>query len=79
MPRQTRRAFQLRRIEGLSQREVAAALGLSESTVEKHIMRAIKLLMQQFGRGGKAPSDASMPRDEGRTFAPGPARNGAEH
>jgi RNA polymerase sigma-70 factor (ECF subfamily) len=79
MPRQTRRAFQLRRVEGLSQRDVAAALGLSESTVEKHIVRGIKLLMQQFGRGGKASSDASISSDEGRAFAEDRARNRAEH
>jgi len=79
MPRQTRRAFQLRRVEGLSQRDVAAALGLSESTVEKHIVRGIKLLMQQFGRGGKASSDASMTIDEGRSLADDRARNRAEH
>jgi RNA polymerase sigma-70 factor (ECF subfamily) len=79
MPGQTRRAFQLRRVEGLSQREIAAELGLSENTVEKHIMRAIRLLMQQFGRGGKAWSDASMVHDEGRSLAGDRARNRAEH
>ncbi len=79
MPRQTRRAFQLRRVEGLSQREVATMLGLSENTVEKHIVRGIKLLMQQFGRGGKASSDASMSRDEGRPLVKDRARTRAEH
>ncbi len=69
MPAQTRRAFQLRRVEGLSQREVAAVMGLSENTVEKHIMRGIRMLMQQFGRGGKAPSDASMHRERGPASA----------
>jgi RNA polymerase sigma factor (sigma-70 family) len=59
MPPQTRRAFQLRRVEGLSQREVAAATRLSESTVEKHIGRGIRILMAQFGRGGKAVPRAS--------------------
>lgn len=59
MPPQTRRAFQLRRIEGLSQREVAAATQLSESTVEKHIGRGIRILMAQFGRGGKQVPRAS--------------------
>ncbi len=59
MPPQTRRAFQLRRVDGLSQREVAAATQLSESTVEKHIGRGIRMLMAQFGRGGKQPPRAS--------------------
>lgn len=61
MPPQTRRAFQLRRIDGLSQREVAAATNLSENTVEKHIGRGIRILMAQFGRGGKALRGASPP------------------
>lgn len=36
-----RRAFILRKVYGLSQRQVAQELGLSESTVEKHIARGI--------------------------------------
>lgn len=59
MPPQTRRAFWLRRVEGLSQREVAASINLSENTVEKHIARGIRILMEQFGRGGKAVGRAS--------------------
>ncbi len=59
MPPQTRRAFWLRRVEGLSQREIAAATALSENTVEKHIARGIRILMEQFGRGGKAVRRAS--------------------
>jgi RNA polymerase sigma-70 factor (ECF subfamily) len=59
MPPQTRRAFTLRRVDGLSQREVAKVTKLSESTVEKHIGRGIRILMTQFGRGGKASRDAS--------------------
>jgi RNA polymerase sigma-70 factor (ECF subfamily) len=60
MPPQTRRAFWMRRVEGMSQRQVAQALNLSENTVEKHIMRGIRLLMDRFGRGGKPPRQASM-------------------
>jgi RNA polymerase sigma-70 factor (ECF subfamily) len=59
MPPQTRRAFWLRRVQGLSQREVAQAIALSENTVEKHIARGIRILMEQFGRGGKTPRRAS--------------------
>ena len=45
LPARCREAFTLRRIEGLSQRDVALRLGITESTVEKHIGRALRSLM----------------------------------
>jgi RNA polymerase sigma-70 factor (ECF subfamily) len=41
LPRQCRRAFLLRKVYGLSQREVALRLGVSEGTIEKHIAKAM--------------------------------------
>ena len=46
MPEKTREAFILRRIRGVSQREIAARMGISESTVEKHIARGIRILIE---------------------------------
>jgi RNA polymerase sigma factor (sigma-70 family) len=60
MPPQTRRAFELRRLHGLSQKDIARRIGVSENTVEKHIGRGIRMLMDRFGRGGKAPREASV-------------------
>lgn len=37
LPKQTGRVFLMRRVNGLSQRETAAQLGISESAVEKHV------------------------------------------
>ncbi|UTF59469.1 RNA polymerase sigma factor [Gilvimarinus sp. DA14] len=37
LPPQARRAFVLKKVYGYSQKEIAAQLGVSESTVEKHI------------------------------------------
>ncbi len=42
LPVQCRRAFVLKKVYGYSQREIARELGLSESTVEKHIATGIK-------------------------------------
>lgn len=84
MPDPVRRAFWLRRVEGLPQREVAAALGLSENTVEKQISRGIKLLVEQFARDGKASPQASTevtPQDGTQEGRPphGPTRTRGEH
>jgi RNA polymerase sigma-70 factor (ECF subfamily) len=37
LPPQCRRVFLLRKVQGLSQKDVAQRLGLSVSTVEKHL------------------------------------------
>ncbi len=64
MPERIREVFVLRRVQGLSQREVAGRLGLSESTVEKHMSKGFRHLSALFGRGGKAVPRASRDRNE---------------
>ena len=51
-------------LEALSQREVAQRLGISESTVEKHMSRGFYLLTALFTRGGKLAPGASKASDE---------------
>lgn len=63
MPRQMRQAFILRRVLGLQQREIARRMRLSESTVEKHIGKSIKFLIDWFSDGGSGPSQTSMVAD----------------
>ena len=43
LPLQCRRVFILKRVYGLSQKEIAAQLGISESTVEKQVAKGISL------------------------------------
>lgn len=59
LPGKIRDVFVLRRVSGLSQRDVAGQLGLSESTVEKHMSRSIYLLMNVISNGGSDPARAS--------------------
>jgi RNA polymerase sigma factor (sigma-70 family) len=54
LPARTRDVLVLRRVEGLTQRETAKRLAVAEKTVEKHMARGVLMLMNQFGRGGKA-------------------------
>jgi len=61
LPGKIRDVFTLRRVHGLSQREVAARLGLSESTVEKHMAKGFLIMLEQYGHGGKVPSRPSSP------------------
>lgn len=79
MPLKTREAFILRRVEGLPQREIAAQMGISENTVETHISRGIRFLIDWFGRGGKAPSQTSRQMEPEIAALDGRARNQSRH
>lgn len=46
LPEKTRRIFLLHRFEGLSHAEVSEETGIPRSTIEKHMMRAIKALAE---------------------------------
>jgi len=45
---QTQRVFRMHKFEGLSHSQVAAALGISRSAVEKHMMTALKHLLNRL-------------------------------
>ena len=63
LPKACRETLVLRRIEGLSQKEVARRLKISEKTVEKHMANGVRLLIKLFGRGGKPRENTSATKE----------------
>ena len=65
LPDRAREAFLLRRVQGLSQREIAARMNVSENTVEKHIGKALRLILHAVGasHGGNMPPQVSSPQN----------------
>lgn len=59
LPPRIGEVFRLRRVEGFRQREVAERLGITESTVEKHLARGIYLIARGFEGGGNDDLDAT--------------------
>lgn len=48
LPPRLREVMVLRKLEGMSQREIAARLGLSENTVQVHVVRGFKRLQEIY-------------------------------
>jgi RNA polymerase sigma factor (sigma-70 family) len=46
LPERCREIFELRRIQGVSQRDIAARLGIREHTVEAQAVRGLKLILK---------------------------------
>jgi len=64
LPTACRETMILRRIEGLSQKETAQRLKISEKTVEKHMARGVWMLIDIFGHGGKSKVRTSSLNEE---------------
>jgi RNA polymerase sigma-70 factor (ECF subfamily) len=62
LPARCREVFTLRKLQGLSQKDVARQLDIAESTVEKHMIKALALLTNAIGRGGLGRDAASSSR-----------------
>ncbi|MFT4045878.1 MAG: RNA polymerase sigma factor [Solimonas sp.] len=67
LPPKCREVFMLRRIDGLSQREIATKVGISENTVEKHVAKGLRLLMGAMAAG--AADEAVTEGIESRGYA----------
>jgi RNA polymerase sigma-70 factor (ECF subfamily) len=61
LPEQCRKVLTLRKLNGLSQRDVAATLGLSESTIEKHVAAGIRRCADWFARHFAEDNQGSAP------------------
>jgi RNA polymerase sigma-70 factor (ECF subfamily) len=62
LPTRCRRIFEMRKIEGLSQREIATRMGISESIVENEGARGLRLILAALGQNADIASDDVLPR-----------------
>ena len=71
LPARCRETLTLRKLYGLSQREIARRLSISESTVEKHVAYGVRLcaerMFAQRGAGGKPAAEKAAPSRKGRS------------
>lgn len=74
LPTQQRRAFVLRKVHGLSHREIAEDMGITVSTVQKHLAKGIREVSRCLdpaldAQKGSAQADAARMRSMGKTDA----------
>lgn len=62
LPARCREIFRLRRIEGLSQREIAHRMGVSEGVVENDAAKAVRHLMSAMRADGETLADGAATR-----------------
>ena len=77
LPPQCRRVVTLKKIHGLTNAEIAETMGLSISTVEKHLVKGLRTCLQQWTVGTTMPPDEDCNShdrplaDHGRSYAVG--------
>jgi len=64
LPAQCRRVFVLKKVYGLSQQEIAGYLGISASTVEKHVAKGLLMIRASMQAMGYEVGDASRASTE---------------
>ncbi|MGK0376110.1 MAG: RNA polymerase sigma-70 factor (ECF subfamily) [Arenicella sp.] len=60
LPEQCSRVFVLKKVYGLSQREIAEKLDISESTVEKHVAKGLRRIMQAYHQQQGIDSESNL-------------------
>jgi RNA polymerase sigma factor (sigma-70 family) len=66
LPDRCRRVFEMRKIEGLSQREIASRLGITETVVENEVVKGLRLISRALREGGSAERRKGLSRDYDR-------------
>lgn len=66
LPPKCRQAFELRKFEELSHRDIAQRMQISESTVEKHLVKALRFVMNEMKELEPGVSAAAGKRHEQR-------------
>jgi RNA polymerase sigma factor (sigma-70 family) len=67
LPGRCREVVWMRRVEDLSQKEIASRLGIAEATVEKHLVRGIRLLADALYGVAGVKENAAYDGQEART------------
>jgi DNA-directed RNA polymerase specialized sigma24 family protein len=71
LPDRCREALTLRKLYGLSQREIAKRLAISESTVEKHVAYGVRLCAERMfakrGEASKPDAESTAPGRIGKS------------
>lgn len=69
LPPKCRLAFQLKKFEEMSQREIAVRMGVAESTVEKHLAKALRIVSEEMKTDPGVPEVKNV--GEGRLWKRG--------
>ena len=62
LPAKCGQAFRMKKFEELSQREIAQRMGIAESTVEKHLAKALRLIAQEMKAPSAEPGEGGVVR-----------------
>jgi RNA polymerase sigma-70 factor (ECF subfamily) len=66
LPDRCRRVFEMRKIQGLSQREIAARLGITETVVENEVGRGLRLISRALRDGAPVERRRGFSRHDDR-------------
>jgi RNA polymerase sigma factor (sigma-70 family) len=63
LPEKCREIFKLRRMQGISQREIARLLGVTENVVEMQTTRGLRLILQALAKGDEQSHSPGMAKN----------------